>query len=63
MPAPAIVKELVRRFCALQPKRPPTRAQVQSQIEATDRQNHRLLYDLYGMTEEEFRIVEGTEVG
>jgi hypothetical protein len=29
------------------------------QIDATDRQIDRLVYELYGLTEEEIRIVEG----
>ena len=32
---------------------------LQAQIDATDRQIDRLVYDLYGLTEEEIRIVEG----
>ena len=32
---------------------------LQKQIEATDRAIDRLVYDLYGLTEEEIRIVEG----
>jgi hypothetical protein len=31
---------------------------LQAQIDATDRQIDRLVYDLYGLTEEEIRIVE-----
>jgi hypothetical protein len=31
---------------------------IQRQIEATDRQIDRLVYELYGLTEEEIRIVE-----
>jgi hypothetical protein len=31
---------------------------VQSQIDAADRQIDRLVYDLYGLTEDEIRIVE-----
>jgi len=31
---------------------------VQHQIEATDRQIDRLVYDLYGLTEDEIEIVE-----
>ena len=31
----------------------------QHQIEATDRQIDRLVYELYGLTEEEIGIVEG----
>ena len=32
---------------------------LQAQIDATDRQIDRLVYDLYGLTVEEVRIVEG----
>jgi hypothetical protein len=32
---------------------------IQRQIEATDRQIDALVYELYGLTEEEIRIVEG----
>jgi hypothetical protein len=31
---------------------------LQSRIDATDRQIDRLVYELYGLTEEEVRIVE-----
>ena len=33
---------------------------LQRQIEATDRQIDALVYELYRLTEEEIRIVEGT---
>jgi hypothetical protein len=32
---------------------------VQGQIEATDQQIDRLVYELHGLTEEEIEIVEG----
>jgi hypothetical protein len=32
---------------------------IQRQIEATDRQIDRLVYELYGLTEEEIKVVEG----
>jgi len=32
---------------------------LQTQIAGTDRQIDRLMYDLYGLTEEEIKIVEG----
>ncbi len=32
---------------------------IAAQIAATDRQIDRLVYELYGLTEEEIRIVEG----
>jgi len=32
---------------------------LQSQIEAADRQIDRLVYELYGLTAEEIKIVEG----
>jgi hypothetical protein len=34
---------------------------LQCQIEATDRQIDALVYELYGLTEEEIKIVEGRE--
>ena len=39
-------------------KAPHDRTAIQAQIDATDRQIDRLVYDLYGLTEEEIRIVE-----
>ncbi len=33
---------------------------LQTQIEATDTQIDRLVYDLYGLTEDEIKVVEGT---
>jgi len=38
---------------------PPAKTMLQRQIVATDRQIDRLVYELYGLTEEEIRIVEG----
>jgi hypothetical protein len=35
------------------------KVRLQRQIEATDAQIDRLVYDLYGLTEEEIGIVEG----
>jgi hypothetical protein len=32
---------------------------ISQQIESTDRQIDRLVYELYGLTEDEIRIVEG----
>jgi len=37
------------------------RETLQRQIDATDRQIDALVYELYGLTEEEIRLVEGTE--
>ena len=34
---------------------------VQRQIEATDRQIDRLVYELYGLTKEEIRVVEASQ--
>ena len=39
-------------------KTPDEQARLQRQIDATDRQIDRLVYELYGLTEEEIRIVE-----
>jgi len=33
---------------------------IQRQIEATDRKIDELVYELYGLTEEERKVVEGT---
>ncbi|NJN96480.1 MAG: hypothetical protein HC875_21425 [Anaerolineales bacterium] len=38
---------------------PQSRTVLQRQIEATDRQMDRLVYELYGLSEEEIEIVEG----
>jgi hypothetical protein len=41
---------------------PQRREQIQREIEATDRQIDQLVYQLYGLTDEEIRIVEeGTQ--
>jgi len=55
---------LVERMLELVPKRraeknPQTGAQLDAQIAATDRQIDRLVYELYGLTDEEVRRVEG----
>jgi type I restriction-modification system DNA methylase subunit len=55
---------LVDKMLALVPKRraegnPQATAQLDAQIAATDRQIDRLVYDLYGLTEEEIALVEG----
>ena len=39
---------------------PNARARLQRQIDATDRQIDRLVHELYGLTEEEIWIVEGS---
>ncbi|MBN1955820.1 MAG: N-6 DNA methylase [Anaerolineae bacterium] len=56
---------LVERMLALQRQLaaaaiPDDKRLYQRQIEATDRQIDRLVYELYGLTEEEVRLVEGT---
>jgi hypothetical protein len=43
-----------------QAKSPDDKTRLQRQIDATDREIDRLVYDLYGLTEEEIMIVEGT---
>lgn len=54
---------LVDRMLALhaqlaKTKAPPVRAGLQGQIESTDREIDKLVYDLYALTEDEIRIVE-----
>ena len=56
--------ELVDKMLALAPKlraakSDAERATLQNALTATDAQIDVLVYDLYGMTEEEIRIVEG----
>ena len=38
---------------------PQEKEMIQRQIQATDEQIDRLVYELYGLTEEEIKIVEG----
>ena len=57
---------LVERMLALhkqlqEARTPPEKTALQRQIEATDRQIDALVYELYGLTEEEIRIVEGVQ--
>jgi len=42
-------------------KNPNEKTRIQRQIDATDGQIDKLVYELYGLTEEEIRIVEGEE--
>ena len=55
---------LVERMLALHGQRnaartPHEQSVLQAQIDATDQQIDRLVYALYGLTEEEIKIVEG----
>lgn len=55
---------LVERMLALHQQlaaanTPTAKTVLQRQIGATDRQTDRLIYELYGLSEEEIRIVEG----
>jgi hypothetical protein len=53
---------LVERMLALHkqtPRTPQEQEMVKREIESTDRAIDRLVYDLYGLTEEEIEIVEG----
>ena len=50
--------DLHRRLAAA--KAPPEKELLQRQIAATDEQIDRLVYELYGLTEEEIKIVEGS---
>lgn len=58
--------ELVQQMLALHQqlaaaKTPDAKIQLQRQIAATDRQIDRLVYELYGLSEEEIQIVEGVK--
>jgi hypothetical protein len=52
--------ELHKRLSAA--KAPPEKTSLERQIAATDGQIDRLVYDLYALTEDEIKIVEGTPV-
>jgi hypothetical protein len=41
------------------PRTPQEREAIERQIEAADKSIDRLVYELYGLTDEEIRIVEG----
>jgi hypothetical protein len=56
--------KLVEQMLALHPqlaaaKTPQERTALERQITATDAQIDRLVYDLYGLTDDEIKIVEG----
>jgi len=58
--------ELVERMLALHKQLAAAKVEhektaLQRQIEATDRQIDVLVYELYGLTEEEIKIVDGRE--
>lgn len=76
MPDQPTIERLVERFYNDQQRRLPTynetdstarglavKTILQRQIEATDAQIDRLVYALYGLTEEEIAIVEGGGLG
>ena len=54
---------LVERMLSLHkqsPKTPQEQEMVKREIESTDRQIDQLVYELYGLSEDEINIVEGT---
>jgi len=53
------VSRFSRPFVVFVFQNPPDKELHQRQIEATDRQIDALVYELYGVTEEEIGIVEG----
>jgi hypothetical protein len=53
--------ELKRRLT--EAKTPHDKTVLQGQIDATDREIDRLVYELYGLTEKEIGIVEGAQNG
>ena len=55
---------LVERMLELHkssPRMPQDKERVKREIESTDRQIDRLVYELYGLSEDEIAIVEGRE--
>ena len=64
-PSPDTLTPLVSKMLDLHKKLseanvPGTKTMLQRQIETTDKQIDRLVYDLYGLTEAEIKIVEGS---
>jgi hypothetical protein len=64
--APAAVPELVERMLKLHKDLPkartaPDKTAIECQIQATDKQIDALVYELYGLTEEEIGATEGEE--
>ncbi|MBN1221221.1 MAG: Eco57I restriction-modification methylase domain-containing protein, partial [Anaerolineae bacterium] len=56
----ALVEQMLTLHQQLtQPQTPPAKTVLHRQIEATDRQIDKLVYELYGLTAEEIKIVEG----
>ena len=53
--APDIIRDLVERF---EPGMEHDKRVIERQIKATDDEIDRLVYDLYGLTDEEIKIVE-----
>ena len=61
MPSPLLVETIPELHRQLpQGKTPTQREPLERQIAATDRAIDALVYELYGLTEEEIAIVEGT---
>ena len=61
MAAPEEISKLVERYTknVKEASTPDAETRIQRQIEATDREIEGMVYELYGLTEEEVRIVEG----
>ena len=56
----ALVEQMLTLHQQLnQPQTPQAKTMLKRQIEATDRQIDKLVYELYGLTDEEIKIVEG----
>ena len=51
--------EVLKQIGELVAKNPNDKTRLQREIVATDRQIDQLVYELYGLTEEEIRVVEG----
>ena len=62
MPAPQEIIDLVQRFTNNidDYKSGHDKTTLQRQLDATDAQIDRLVYDLYGLTDDEIKIVEET---
>jgi hypothetical protein len=59
-----LVERMLKLHTDLQEaKTPDAKTQLQRTIDATDKEIDTLVYELYGLTEEEIKIVEGNKTG
>jgi hypothetical protein len=54
-----LVDQMLSSTSSCLPPRPTTKTALQRQIDATDRQIDQLVYELYGLSQDEIKIIEG----